>query len=102
MSNWFDDFMVMKILEDDSTTDESDDFTSEEDQEDTTEAEEALEALRDELSTLQDELSTIECNEPNDLFSDAYNRWEVRHSLLEEQIADVEVAIAELEEQLGI
>ena len=102
MSNWFDDFMVMRILEDDSASEESDDYTSEEDEEDTAEAEEALEVLQNELSVLQDELSTIECNEPDDLLSDAYNRWDARHSLLEDQIADVEEAIAELEDRLGI
>ena len=102
MSDWFDDFMVMKILENDSASEGNDEYTTEEDEEDSAEAEEALDALRDELSTLQDELTTVECNEPDDLFSDAFNRWEARHNLLEEQIADVEGAIAELEEQIGI
>ena len=102
MSDWFDDFMVMKILENDSASEGNDEYPPEEDEEDSAEAEEALDALRDELSTLQDELTTVECNEPDDMLSDAYTRWEARHSLLEEQITEVEGTIAELEEQLVI
>ena len=101
MSNWFDDFMVMKILENDSTSEENDGFASEEDEVDTSEMEEKLEALQNELSSLQDELLTLECNEPDDILSDTYTRWEVRHDLLSEQINDVETEIGELEETLG-
>ena len=92
MSKWFDDFMAMKILEDDST--------SEEEEVDTSEMEEALEALQDELSLLQDELLTLECNEPDDGLSDAHVRWEARYDLLADQISDVEIEIEELEETL--
>lgn len=66
MSDWFDDFMVMKILEGDFCAEEVDEYTAEKErEEDNSETEEALDALRNELTTLQDELSTIEFNEPN-------------------------------------
>ena len=92
MGDWFDDFLVMKMIEDDA----------EEEQEDDLKAEEALEALNNELSTLQDELLTVECNEPDDCLSDSYTRWEARRDLLEEQISAVESEISELEERLGL
>ncbi len=91
MGNWFDDFMVMKILERDSDFDE-------ECSEDTSEIEELLEGLRTELTTLQDELSIIELDEPGDILSDTHMRWDARRELLEDQIATVEVEISELED----
>lgn len=92
MSDWLDDFMIMQMMEEDSEED------GEEESEENAEAEELLEALQEELSILQDELFTVECNEPTDGLSDAYTRWSARRDLLEEQIAEVEAAIWELEE----
>jgi len=59
--------------------------------------EEKLSLLRDELSDLEDELITVEVNEPDDILSEAYARWEQRRDLLEEQIACVEEQIDDLE-----
>ena len=91
MGNWFDDFMVMKILE------ENPDPIGE-CCEDTSDAEELLEGLRTELSTLQDELSIIELDEPGGILSDTHMRWDARRELLENQIATVEAEISELED----
>ena len=91
MGSWFDDFMVMKILDGDSDSDE-------ECCKDTSDSEELLEGLRNELSTLQDELSIIELDEPGDILSDTYTRWDARRELLEDQIATVEAEISELED----
>ena len=82
MPDWFDDFMIMKMIEEDS---------------DHAQKEEQLETLQEELSALEDKLFDIECNEPDDILSDAYARWESIKSLIEEQIAEVESKIWDLE-----
>lgn len=79
--------MLESLLEEESESDDFDDI----------EAEETLDHLRDELLDLEDELITVEVNEPEDILSDAYTRWEHRRDLLEEQIDEVEQKIAELE-----
>lgn len=91
MGSWFDDFMVIKILDGDSDPDE-------ECCEDPSDSEELLEELRTELSTLQDELSIIELDEPGGILSDTHMRWDARRELLENQIATVEADISELED----
>ena len=93
--DWFDDFMIMKMMEEEETaesTDCSEGFApmlfaaeDEGDGEDHDSAE-LLEALQEELSALQDELFAVECNEPSDSLSEAFARWEARRDLLEAQI----------------
>lgn len=79
--------MLESLLEEETEADDFDDI----------EAEETLNQLRDELLDLENELITVEVNEPDDILSDAYTRWEQRRDLLEEQIDEVEQKIAELE-----
>ena len=57
--------------------------------------------LRGELASLQEELVELEGREPEDICSDAHDRWEERKDLLEEQISDVEGAIEESEDELS-
>lgn len=96
MGEWLDDFVIMQMMEEESEENLEED--GEEESEENAAAEELLEALQEELSTLQDELFTVECNEPADGLSDVYTRWSARRDFLEEQIAEVESAIYELEE----
>ena len=99
--DWFDDYMVMKILEaeenEEKSTRELFDESEEDLDSDAEECTERLEALQKELSDLQDELITVEVDEPDDMLSDSYTRWEARRDLLEEQIAEVESDISDLE-----
>ena len=93
MKSWFDDFVEMKIIL--GTDDEE-----EVDEELIAEQREQLANLRIELAHLQDELGYMEPDEPEDVESDSYSRWEARRDLLEEQIADVESEIEDLEAEL--
>jgi hypothetical protein len=111
--DWFDDFMIMKMMEEEEAeaaesenhsggfspvlfADDPEEEAADEDITDN-DAAELLDALQEELSVLQDELLSVECNEPADSFSEAYTRWEARRDLLESQIFEVEVAIQDLE-----
>lgn len=105
--DWFDDFMIMKMMEEDEAkkakageiggfepvllTAEEADVLDESEEE--YESADLLEALQEELSSLQDELFDLECNEPDDFSSEDYADWEERRDLLESKIFDIEVAI---------
>lgn len=82
MSDWFDGFMFMKMMEEESERVQKTEW---------------LETLQEELSALEDKLFDVECDEPDDILSDAYTRWESRKSLIEEQIAEIESKIWDLE-----
>lgn len=81
------------ILE--SLCEEEEDENSEDDESE--QREEMLDQLRDELSDLEDELLAVELNEPEDVLSESYTRWESRRDLLEEQILCIEQELEELE-----
>lgn len=59
-----------------------------------------LKDLRAELTVLRTELKVLEQGEPKDICSDAYERWEARHDLLQEQISDVEDEIEDAKSEL--
>ena len=62
--------------------------------------EDELDALEEQLYELQEKLSDLEDNEPDDCTSAAYERWERRKDLLEEQISELEDQISEIEDQM--
>lgn len=64
------------------------------------ELETRIEELEEELEHLEDLMAAIEAEEPFDLGTAAYERWQVRMNLIEEQIDVVEDEISELEEEL--
>lgn len=57
-----------------------------------------LDGKRALLSELEDALLDLELEEPDDIFSDAYDRWEEKKEDLEDRISDLEDEISELEE----
>jgi hypothetical protein len=61
--------------------------------------EDKLDALEEELSVLQEKLFDLEYDEPEEYTSTAYERWEHRMDLLEEQISEIEDQISEIEDQ---
>ncbi len=102
MGDWFDDFMVMKILEEEPKTERVKLGLAKTEpvppaKEGKEEHSEELDELLHELDLLGDEMHALECNEPIDVLSDAYTRWEARRDLLEEQMNEVEAHISELE-----
>lgn len=90
--------LAFSIMEDEENEDE----LEEEDEEASEELREQLEALNAELSDLQDELAALEAKEPEDICSDAHDRWDARRDLLEDQILDVEEAIDDVEGELDV
>lgn len=57
----------------------------------------ALEDKRTILYELEDDLIDLELEEPDDMFSKAYDRWEEKKKELEDRISDLEDEILELE-----
>ena len=98
MSSLFHPFTVMKLTEENSAQEGDHDFDETEDG--AAELEAQLELLQEELSVLEEELMLLESNEPDDVMSNSYDRWEERHTMVENHISDVQVEIEELEEQL--
>lgn len=110
--DWFDDFMVMKMMEEDekknqpepspvfqqpNTMGYTEDFDDEEEQSEE-EKEELLEALNEEMSNLESELYEVRLHEPLDAESSSYERWKERQDLLEWQLGNVMDEIKELED----
>ena len=58
---------------------------------------ENLGSLRGELFELEERLMDMECQEPNDILSDRYERWESRKEQLEEQISYLNDEISDFE-----
>lgn len=109
--DWFDDFMVMKMMGEEEAKkakeeEESRNFDPmplaadkddviEEDEEDL-DPTELLDSLQEKLFSLQDELYDLECNEPDDFSSEKYARWDEQRYRLEAKIFDIEVAMQNL------
>jgi hypothetical protein len=107
--DWFDDFMIMKMMEEDEKknqptpspnfhTPNTSGYTGFCDEEEMSEEEkeERLEALNEELSNLESELFEVDLHEPTDGDSNAYERWERRRDLFQEQIEEVQAEIEAL------